>query len=222
MGPIVAAAPAPAYDASMPPSPTATRSPRPRASWSTARTCSMRSLADGRRGPGRRAHRPAAGVDPGDRRDRARLRRPGRARPAQRADRGGLTVRYSGPRTADAVILAMVDEVRLVDGADGTAALLVVTDDRELRYGSADRGARERPGLHGCIGRLDRRSRLASPSIGNSRPPRPCQAAVAAHPSDGDPDEPTGSDGSPAAARRRSAATRGGAEGSAKGGRPTR
>ena len=46
--------------------------------------------------------------------------------PPERGLRGeriasGLTVRYSGARTADAVILGIVDDVRLLDGADGTA-----------------------------------------------------------------------------------------------------
>ena len=49
----------------------------------------------------------------------------------------GLTVRYSGPRTGDAVIIGLIDDVRLLDGADGTATLLVVTDDRDLRHGVA-------------------------------------------------------------------------------------
>ena len=52
----------------------------------------------------------------------------------------GLTVRYSGPRTGDAVIIGLIDDVRLLDGADGTATLLVVTDDRDLRHGSRLRG----------------------------------------------------------------------------------
>jgi hypothetical protein len=96
-------------------------------------------------------------------------------------------VRYSGPRTADAVILAVIDEVRLVDGADGTATLLVVTDDRELRYGSRLRGART-AGSAWLLGRLDR-GRLSSPSVGNARPARPVRAGPANTSSDGDPAE---------------------------------
>jgi predicted RNA-binding protein with PIN domain len=99
----------------------------------------------------------------------------------------GVMVRYSGPRTADAVILAMIDEVRLVDGADGTGTLLVVTDDRELRYGSRLRGART-AGSAWLLGRLDR-GRLSSPSVGNARPARPVRAAPTNTSSDGDPAE---------------------------------
>jgi len=94
--------------------------------------------------------------------------------PAERGLRGeriasGVTVRYSGPRTADAVILALVDEVRKAGDADDTAALLVITDDRELRYGARLRGART-AGAKWLLGRLGS-GRLSSPSIGNPRPP---------------------------------------------------
>src|SRR6187397_1264271 len=54
----------------------------------------------------------------------------------------GVVVRYSGGRTADAVILTIIDDVRMLDGADGSAALLVVTDDRDLRHAAQMRGAR--------------------------------------------------------------------------------
>lgn len=108
--------------------------------------------------------------------------------PAERGLRGeriaaGTSVRYSGPRSADAVILALVDDVRLVDGPDGTAGLLVVTDDRDLRHGARMRGART-AGSAWLLGRLGS-GRLSSPSIGNPRPPRSVQA-------------PSGSDGDPA------------------------
>ena len=83
----------------------------------------------------------------------------------------GVVVRYSGGRTADAVILTMIEDVRLLDGADGTATLLVVTDDRDLRHGSRLRGART-AGSAWLLGRLGS-GRLASPSIGNPRPARP-------------------------------------------------
>ena len=109
--------------------------------------------------------------------------------PPERGLRGeriasGTSVRYSGPRTADAVILALVDDVRMVDGADGTAGLLVVTDDRDLRHGARMRGART-AGSAWLLGRLGS-GRLSSPSIGNPRPPRPVQAVSQ---SDGDPAE---------------------------------
>ncbi len=82
----------------------------------------------------------------------------------------GVSVRYSGGRTADEVIIRLVDDVRLLDGSDGTATLLVVTDDRDLRHAARLRGART-AGSHWLLGRLDTR-RLAAPSIGNPRPAR--------------------------------------------------
>jgi hypothetical protein len=99
----------------------------------------------------------------------------------------GLTVRYSGARTGDAVILGLVDDVRLLDGAEGTATLLVVTDDRDLRHGSRLRGART-AGSAWLLGRLDAR-RLSSPSVGNPRPARSARPVGAAGRIDGDPAE---------------------------------
>ena len=64
----------------------------------------------------------------------------------------------------------MIDDVRLVDGADGTAGLLVVTDDRDLRHGARLRGART-AGSAWLLGRLDAR-KLSSPSVGNPRAAR--------------------------------------------------
>ena len=112
--------------------------------------------------------------------------------PPERGLRGeriaaGTSVRYSGPRTADAVILALIDDVRLVDGPDGTAGLLVVTDDRDLRHGARLRGART-AGSAWLMGRLGA-GRLASPSIGNPRPPRSVASASNTSQSDGDPAE---------------------------------
>jgi hypothetical protein len=99
----------------------------------------------------------------------------------------GVTVRYSGARTADAVILALIDDVRLLDGADGTVGLLVVTDDRDLRHGARLRGART-AGSAWLLGRLDAR-RLSSPSVGNPRPAKTPRPVTAATQSDGDPAE---------------------------------
>ena len=104
----------------------------------------------------------------------------------------GVVVRYSGGRTADDVIITMIEDVRLVDGPDGTATLLVVTDDRDLRHGSRLRGART-AGSAWLLGRLGS-GRLSSPSVGNPRPARPVKAApsggaAAADPNDGDPEE---------------------------------
>ena len=107
----------------------------------------------------------------------------------------GVIVRYSGGRTADNVILTMIEDVRLIDGADGTATLLVVTDDRDLRHGARLRGART-AGSAWLLGRLDS-GRLASSSIGNPRPARtgrppasgPASSTSPGLSSDGDPAE---------------------------------
>lgn len=98
--------------------------------------------------------------------------------PAERGVRGeriagGLTVRYSGRRTADDVLLDLVNEAATWSDADGPGAstVLVVTDDRDLRAAIHRRGGRS-AGTQWLIGRLDR-PRLSSPSIGNARPPKP-------------------------------------------------
>ena len=76
----------------------------------------------------------------------------------------------------------------MLDGADGSAVLLVVTDDRDLRHGSRMRGART-AGSAWLLGRLGS-GRLRSPSVGNPRPARgarPVQTPATI--SDGDPAE---------------------------------
>lgn len=95
--------------------------------------------------------------------------------PVERGLRGeriasGLVVRYSGARTGDEVILSLVDEIGRLGGAEASAAVLVVTDDRDLRHGLRIRGART-AGCAWLIGRLDRPARNATTSIGNTRPP---------------------------------------------------
>jgi len=113
--------------------------------------------------------------------------------PGLRGERiaAGTSVRYGGPRSADAVILALVDDVRMVDGPDGTAGILVVTDDRDLRYGARLRGARTARSSW-LVERLGS-GRLWSASIGNARPPRSsprsAPAETATSQSDGDPAE---------------------------------
>jgi hypothetical protein len=100
----------------------------------------------------------------------------------------GLVVRYSGGRTADEVILTIIDDVRMLDGADGSAVLLVVTDDRDLRHGSRLRGART-AGSAWLLGRLGA-GKLSSPSVGNPRPARGARPTAApATSSDGNPAE---------------------------------
>ena len=103
----------------------------------------------------------------------------------------------------------MIEDVRLLDGSDGTAKLLVVTDDRDLRHGSRLRGART-AGSAWLLGRLDAR-RLSSPSVGNPRPARGARPASAASQIDGDPAEMDRPGWKPARrAQRPSAATRDG------------
>jgi hypothetical protein len=92
----------------------------------------------------------------------------------------GLIVRYSGRRSADQVLLGLVEDVRRAAGPheERRAAvdnILVVTDDRDLRLALTARGART-AGTRWLTGRLDRR-RPASPTTGNRRPPRPVTSA---------------------------------------------
>ena len=119
---------------------------------------------------------------------------------------GGLTVRYSGRRSADAVILQLVDDAAIWSEADGPGAamVLVVTDDRDLRARLHRKGART-AGAQWLIGRLER-PKLSAPSVGNARPAgaasRRAGAGAGRAPLD-----------ARAAARRRSAATRDGRRG---------
>ena len=97
-------------------------------------------------------------------------------------------MRYSGPRTGDAVIIGLIDDVRLLDGADGTATLLVVTDDRDLRHGSRLRGRAD-----GRLGVAPRPARRASAVVAIGREsaagPRRARPVSAASQIDGDPAE---------------------------------
>lgn len=81
----------------------------------------------------------------------------------------GLIVRHSGRRSADELLLSLVDETRAMVGAEGTAGVLVVTDDSALRHALRVRGART-AGSAWLIGRLQQ-PKLSSPSVGNRRPP---------------------------------------------------
>ena len=81
----------------------------------------------------------------------------------------GLIVRHAGRRSADDLILGLVDQARAVAGAGAVAGLLVVTDDRGLRTAVQAMGART-AGTAWLLGRLDR-ARLSAPSVGNRRPP---------------------------------------------------
>jgi len=86
----------------------------------------------------------------------------------------GVTVRYGGRLSADAVILSMVEMSAREMGPAAMDAILVVSDDREVR-GSAMRHGARAAGSTWLIRRLER-PRLASPSVGNRRPPSVAQA----------------------------------------------
>lgn len=88
----------------------------------------------------------------------------------------GISVRHSGGRSADAVLIDLVDQERARSGPAGAADLLVVTDDAALRRSLRMGGARVAGGAW-LLGRLERpagggRAR-ASSAVGNARPPRP-------------------------------------------------
>jgi hypothetical protein len=95
--------------------------------------------------------------------------------PGVRGERiaGGLTVRYSGRRTADEVLLQLVNDA--ATWSESAGSVLVVTDDRELRSAIQRRGGRS-AGTRWLIGRLER-PRLSAPSVGNARPPTPPRVA---------------------------------------------
>ena len=95
----------------------------------------------------------------------------------------GLIVRYSGRRTADQVLEALVDEAGNAGGRSGLDNILEETDDRELRLGLQRRGVRT-AGARWLIGRLQRR-RLEAPSAGNRKSPTPSVESTA------EDDEPT-------------------------------
>jgi YacP-like NYN domain len=92
--------------------------------------------------------------------------------PGMRGERiaSGLIVRHAGRRTADDLLLSLVDQTAAAAGQGGVARLLVVTDDRALRNALHAKGART-AGTAWLLGRLDRPT-LASPSVGNRRPPK--------------------------------------------------
>jgi rRNA-processing protein FCF1 len=84
----------------------------------------------------------------------------------------GVSVRYSGGRSADDLLRSLVDEVRSKPGgAAASSRVLVVTDDRALRASLHERGART-AGSSWFLGRLER-STLSAPSVGNRKPPKP-------------------------------------------------
>ena len=86
----------------------------------------------------------------------------------------GLTVQYSGRYSADTILITLVaDAAMMSESATATDAILVVTDDRELRLAIRKRGART-AGAAWLLGRLERPLvRPGATTIGNARPPRP-------------------------------------------------
>jgi hypothetical protein len=98
----------------------------------------------------------------------------GAPEPGMRGERvaSGVVVRHAGRRSADELLLDLVDREGASSGALArarAAAILVVTDDRALRAALHERGART-AGAAWLLDRLER-PRLAAPSVGNRRPP---------------------------------------------------
>jgi hypothetical protein len=96
----------------------------------------------------------------------------------------GLIVRHSGRRTADQLIVWLIDEARRAAGPGGQGRrssadnLLVVTDDRELGTAVRARGGRT-VGARWLFGKLERRIG-ESPAIGRRRAPTPPSPAGSA------------------------------------------
>jgi hypothetical protein len=98
----------------------------------------------------------------------------GAPEPGLRGERiaAGLIVRHAGRRSADQVIVSLVDGARVGSGvASGADNVLVVTDDRELRNAVHAQGAKTARAAW-ILARLARGT-LQSPAVGNPRPPRP-------------------------------------------------
>ena len=77
-------------------------------------------------------------------------------------------------------LLSLVDETRVSDGPLGTAAILVVTDDRDLRHGLQNRGART-AGTAWLLGRLERTGRARDgSSLGQAPTTMPAAKGLAA------------------------------------------
>lgn len=89
----------------------------------------------------------------------------------------GVSVRYGGRFTADTILVTLVEDVAMVAGAErgagspATDAILVVSDDRDLRFALQRRGART-AGTSWLVTRMER-PKLMAPSVGNPRPQVP-------------------------------------------------
>lgn len=93
----------------------------------------------------------------------------------------GVSVRHSGHRSADALLIDLVDQERMRTGPSGAAALLVVTDDADLRRALRAGGARV-AGATWLLSRLERSQRPSGASVGNRRPPRAAGPTTAGAP----------------------------------------
>ena len=92
----------------------------------------------------------------------------------------GLVVRHSGRRTADELIVQLVQDARAAAGPRGADNVLVITDDAELRGSVSALGAQttRSPWL---VARLAR-ERIEGPATGNPRPPRAPRSSEPAGP----------------------------------------
>ena len=81
----------------------------------------------------------------------------------------GMTVRYSGKRSADDVILDLASEAAMEPGRTGAEHVLAVSNDRELRSRLDAKGARTAP-VQWLLGRLDLPT-ISAAAPGNRRPP---------------------------------------------------
>jgi hypothetical protein len=96
----------------------------------------------------------------------------GAPEPGMRGERiaAGVIVRHAGRRSADEIIVSLVDEARRVAGARGADNVLVVTDDRDLRHATMQLGARTARTAW-LLARLSRGT-VAAPATGNERAAR--------------------------------------------------
>jgi hypothetical protein len=86
----------------------------------------------------------------------------------------GLTVQYGGRFSADTILVTLIEDAAMMsESATATDSILVVTDDRDLRFAIRRRGART-AGAAWLLNRLERPLvRPGSTTIGNARPPHP-------------------------------------------------
>ena len=107
--------------------------------------------------------------------------------PGLRGERiaSGLLVRHSGRRTADELIIQLINDARAMTGPAGADTVLVITDDAGLRSAVSALGARtaRSPWLFARLAR----ERIEGPATGNRRPPRSGPPATGDDPDDDRP-----------------------------------